>query len=294
MESQEVLSYTPLLLKQEQREFYFKNGYLYLENFVDKDIVKNLKRVTHNFVEESKEVTESNTLFDVAPKHSKDRPVVRRIKRPDEQHEAYWNFTTGLMADLAQDLAGPNVTFHHSKLNFKWFDKSDEVNWHQDIPFFPHTNYNVFTIGCYLEDTDMTNGPVAVLPGSHNTLVYNHYDKDGNWLGAINQDDIKEIDTSKVKYLTGTAGSVTIHNARTIHSSPASKSSKPRPILLNCYSSADAKPYTPHPDPSIHADTIVRGERALWAHHDPRPCRIPPDWSKGYTSIYAAQAGENK
>ena len=294
MESQEVLSYTPLLLKQEQREFYFKNGYLYLENFVDKDIVKNLKRVTHNFVEESKEVTESNTLFDVAPKHSKDRPVVRRIKRPDEQHEAYWNFTTGLMADLAQDLAGPNVTFHHSKLNFKWFDESDEVDWHQDIPFFPHTNYNVFTIGCYLEDTDMTNGPVAVLPGSHNTLVYNHYDKDGNWLGAINQDDIKEIDTSKVKYLTGTAGSVTIHNARTIHSSPASKSSKPRPILLNCYSSADAKPYTPHPDPSIHADTIVRGERALWAHHDPRPCRIPPDWSKGYTSIYAAQAGENK
>ena len=294
MESQEVLSYTPLLLKQEQREFYFKNGYLYLENFVDKDIVKNLKRVTHNFVEESKEVTESNTLFDVAPEHSKDRPVVRRIKRPDEQHEAYWNFTTGLMADLAQDLAGPNVTFHHSKLNFKWFDESDEVDWHQDIPFFPHTNYNVFTIGCYLEDTDMTNGPVAVLPGSHNTLVYNHYDKDGNWLGAINQDDIKEIDTSKVKYLTGTAGSVTIHNARTIHSSPASKSSKPRPILLNCYSSADAKPYSPHPDPSIHADAIVRGERALWAHHDPRPCRIPPDWSKGYTSIYAAQAGENK
>ena len=140
----------------------------------------------------------------------------------------------------------------------------------------------------------MTNGPVAVLPGSHDTLIYNHYDKDGNWLGAINQDDIKEIDTSKVKYLTGTAGSVTIHNARTIHSSPASKSSKPRPILLNCYSSADAKPYTPHPDPSIHANTIVRGERALWAQHDPRPCRIPPDWSKGYTSIYAAQAGENK
>ncbi len=294
MESQEVLSYTPLLLKQEQREFYFKNGYLYLENFVNKDILKNLKRVTHNFVEESKELTESDTLFDVAPEHSKDRPVVRRIKRPDEQHEAYWNFTTGLMADLAQDLAGPNVTFHHSKLNFKWFDESDEVHWHQDIPFFPHTNYNVFTIGCYLEDTDMTNGPVAVLPGSHDTLIYNHYDKDGNWLGAINQDDIKEIDTSKVKYLTGTAGSVTIHNARTIHSSPASKSSKPRPILLNCYSSADAKPYTPHPDPSIHANTIVRGERALWAQHDPRPCRIPPDWSKGYTSIYAAQAGENK
>ena len=107
-------------------------------------------------------------------------------------------------------------------------------------------------------------------------------------------DNIKEIDTSKVKYLTGRAGSITIHNSRTIHSSPASKSRRPRPVLLNCYSSADAKPYTPHPDPSINANTIVRGERALWAHHDPRPCRIPPDWSGGYTSIYAAQAGEDK
>ena len=294
MESQEVLSHPPLLLKQEQREFYFENGYLLLENFVDKSILKSLNEVTHNFTEKSRVVAQSNNIFDVAPEHSKDKPVVRRIKRPDEQHKTYWDFTCGLMADLAQDLAGPDVTFHHSKLNFKWFDESDKVQWHQDIPFFPHTNYNVFTIGCYLEDTDMTNGPVAVLPGSHNTVVYDHYDKKGNWLGAINEDNIKEIDTSKVKYLTGRAGSITIHNSRTIHSSPASKSRRPRPVLLNCYSSADAKPYTPHPDPSINANTIVRGERALWAHHDPRPCRIPPDWSGGYTSIYAAQAGEDK
>jgi len=36
----------------------------------------------------------------------------------------------------------------------------------------------------------------------------------------------------------------------------------------------------------------VRGEAVKWAEHDPRPCQIPPDWSQGYTSIYAAQAGE--
>ena len=31
------------------------------------------------------------------------------------------------MADVAADLVGPNVVFHHSKLNFKWFDESDTV-----------------------------------------------------------------------------------------------------------------------------------------------------------------------
>ncbi len=43
---------------------------------------------------------------------------------------------------------------------------------------------------------------------------------------------------------------------------------------------------------SRYADTIVRGKPARWAHHDPRPGRIPPDWSKGYTSLFAMQQEE--
>ena len=54
----------------------------------------------------------------------------------------------------------------------------------------------------------------------------------------------------------------------------------------------DAFPYTPNPSASEHYRDLVRGKPARWAHHDPRPCLIPPDWSGGYTSIFAAQAGE--
>ena len=88
------------------------------------------------------------------------------------------------MADVAADLVGPNVVFRHSKLNFKWFDESDTVKWHQDIQFFPHTNYNVLTIGCYLMDTDMSNRPLAVKPGSHNRPLFDQFDSDGNWTGT--------------------------------------------------------------------------------------------------------------
>jgi ectoine hydroxylase len=59
-------------------------------------------------------------------------------------------------------------------------------------------------------------------------------------------------------------------------------------------SSGDAFAYTPHPDPSAHAYEVIRGARPRWAHHDPRPCLVPPDWSGGYTSIFAAQAGEER
>jgi ectoine hydroxylase-related dioxygenase (phytanoyl-CoA dioxygenase family) len=197
------------------------------------------------------------------------------------------------MADVAVDLAGPNILFHHSKLNFKWYDVTDTVKWHQDIQFFPHTNYDVFTIGCYLADTDMINGPLAAMPGSHNGPLYDQYANDGSWAGCLNNPDAASVDDAKAEYIMGAAGTLTIHNCRTLHYSPSSKSPEPRPLLLNCYSAADARAYTAHPDPSSHTYEVVRGEAARWARHDPRPCLLPPDWSGGYTSIFAAQAGEN-
>ncbi|WP_282607175.1 phytanoyl-CoA dioxygenase family protein [Pelagibius sp. Alg239-R121] len=293
MTPEEILSYPARVLTQAQRERYFEKGYIGVESLVPADLLADLVKVTEEFVDASRTETQSGKIFDLGPGHTKDSPVLRRLKRPDDQHEAYWGFASGLMADVAADLAGPNVTYHHSKLNFKWFDKSDTVKWHQDIQFFPHTNYNVFTIGCYLADTDMSNGPLAVLPGSHNKPLYDQYDAKGNWTGMLSDEDAAKVDMSQADYLTGPAGSITIHNCRTLHYSPASKSKQPRPLLLNCYSSSDAKPYTPHPDPSSHAYRVIRGQPVKWAHHDPRPCQIPPDWSGGYTSIYAAQSGED-
>ena len=294
MQPEDILSHPPRVLTQAQREHYFKYGYVGVENAVPADILAELQQVTDEFVEASRSETESGRIFDIGPGHSAERPVLRRLKGPDDRHDAYWRFASGFLADVAADLAGPDVLFHHSKLNFKWFDESDTVKWHQDIQFFPHTNYNVFTIGCYLRDTDMQNGPLAVLPGSHNGPLYDQYGEDGTWVGALQERDAAAIDVSKADYLMGPAGSLTIHNCRTLHFSPSSKSPEPRPLLLNCYSSADAKAYTAHPDPSSHVYQAVRGTAARWAEHDPRPCQIPPDWSKGYTSIFAAQAGEDE
>ena len=293
MSPEEILSHAPRILTQEQREHYFEQGFIGVQSLVPADMLAELVAVTNEFLDASRTETGSGRVFDIGPGHSKDAPVLRRLKQPDDQHDAYWRFAAGFLADVAADIAGPNVVYHHSTLNFKWFDDSDTVKWHQDIQFFPHTNYNVFTIGCYLEDTTMENGPLAVLPGSHNQKLYDQYAENGDWTGCLSDKDAASVDMSKAEYLTGSAGSITIHNCRTLHYSPSSKSAKPRPLLLNCYSSADAKPYTPHPDPSSHAFNVVRGESVKWAEHDPRPCQIPPDWSGGYTSIYAAQAGED-
>ena len=293
MTPEAILEHPARVLSQAQREHYFEHGFVVIEDFVPRETVDELIAVTDSFVENSRSETESGSVYDLGPGHCRDKPVLRRIKKPDERHATYWQFASGLMADVAADLAGPDVVFHHSKLNSKWFDNTDTVKWHQDSQFFPHTNYNVFTIGCYLTDTHMENGPLAVLPGSHDGPLFDLYDDAGAWTGSLRDTDAAKIDMTRVQYLTGGAGSITVHNCRTLHYSAASRSPAPRPLLLNCYTSADAKSYTPHPDPSAHAFELVRGEACRWAHHDPRPCLIPPDWSGGYTSIFAAQSGED-
>jgi hypothetical protein len=66
-----------------------------------------------------------------------------------------------------------------------------------------------------------------------------------------------------------------------------------RPLLLNTLSSADAFAYTYNPLTTRYYGQVIRGEPARWSHHDPRPCLMPPDWSGGYTSIFALQQEES-
>ena len=197
-----------------------------------------------------------------------------------------------ILPDAIADLVGPNVKFHHSKLNFKWSGGGEEVKWHQDISFWPHTNYSPCTAGTYIYDCGLEQGPLAVYPGSHEHELYNQYNDAEEWTGCLNAEDAAALDMDKAVFLDGPAGSVTIHNCRTLHYSAVNNSDIPRPLLLNVYSAADAFPYTYNPLRSKYDQAIVRGKPARWARHDPRPCLVPPDWSGGYTSIFALQQDE--
>ena len=292
MTPEEVLSHPSRVLTCEQRESYFASGYLAVESLLDDEEIGRIRTVVNEFVETSRGERQSGTVFDLAPAHSADTPRIRRLRRPHEQHELFWEVATGVLADVAADLVGPDVVFHHSKLNFKWNDGHDQVDWHQDIQFYPHTNYSPLTIGLLLQDTALADGAVGFLPGSHTGELFDQYNDKGQWTGCLNARDVEKLDLGRAVYIEAPAGSITVHNCRTVHGSPPSTRADGRPLLLNAYASADALPYTPHPEPTPQAGRVIRGRPARWAHHDPRPCLIPPDWSGGYTSIFAAQAGE--
>ena len=71
-----------MVLTQEQIDSYQANGYLGIEGVIPSRVVADLQRVTDEFVERSREVTEHTDVFDLEPGHSRDHPKLRRLKRP--------------------------------------------------------------------------------------------------------------------------------------------------------------------------------------------------------------------
>ena len=58
------------------------------------------------------------------------------------------------------------------------------VEWHQDWAFYPHTNDDVLATGIYLDDCELDNGPLMVLPGTHHGPTRPSR-RDGRFCGAM-------------------------------------------------------------------------------------------------------------
>lgn len=275
------------------REAYFRDGGICVPGFVGSSWLARLRAAIGRFVEESRAVTTPDAKFDLEPDHSPAAPRLRRVSSPCDHDPVFWELLTeGPVGDLAADLLGEDVKFYQAKLNFKWARGGAEVKWHQDQPFFPHTNHAVATFGIYIQDCGPDQGPLRILPGSHRGPIYSHYDAAGTWRGEIAPEDVATLDTAAAVEFTGPAGSVTVHNCLTVHGSRQNLSDLGRPLLLYVLSAADAMPYTAQPLPSRYEQRIIRGRPARMAHHEAGRFRLPPDWSGGYRSIFASQQQE--
>ncbi|MBI1186885.1 MAG: phytanoyl-CoA dioxygenase family protein [Alphaproteobacteria bacterium] len=278
-------------LTQNDRDAYERDGFLLLDGFISDDWLDRLDAAMTRFIDESRSLTTSSTSILVAPDHTPEEPRLRRIPQTvafDPDFEAFG--LRGPIVDLAEDLLGPDVRFHHSKLNFKWRDGGEEIKWHQDIQFWPHSNYSPLTIGVYLVDVDDEMGPMGVFRGSHKGPLSPLSNAAGAWTGALTEAEIAALDPRDIVWLKGRRGAVTVHNCRAVHGSPPNRSPRMRPLLLHTYARADAAPLTGIMDGVPFANTMVRGVDAPSAVYADEPCPMPPNWEQGgYSSIFAAQ-----
>ena len=287
MTPESILSQEARVLSQQDRQFYFDNGYTLARAFLTGEWLERMQAAYLSAIERSRSLEQSNQWFSLQADHHPDNPRIHRIERLPDQDPEFWRFVCeSRIADLACDIVGPDLVYRDSMINVKCPGTGGSVAWHQDLPFYPHTNTSTIQILIALYDVPMEQGPLTVIPNSHKGRIFEHYDDDDNWTGKLNARDESEINQATAVTLPCQAGDAVILHPLTLHSSGPNQSDRNRPYLIHGMSAADSVSYTAMTWGNSHTGELIRGKPARYAHHEKMSIRLPPDWSKGYTSIF--------
>ena len=137
--------------------------------------------------------------------------------------------------DVVEAILGPNVElFDNGQSLYKEPVGGHPKNLHQDSAYFEHRYDGPVALLNYAVDTDLVNGALYVVPGSHRAGTLTHVDTFSH-LGL----DEAEWPWEKALPITGQAGDTIFFHYRTIHGSQENHSNAPRPVFINRYRRPD-------------------------------------------------------
>ncbi len=282
------------LLSEQQKDVFWRDGYILVENAVTTQQLTELRGQVSDWVEESRNylndyghTIDGRARFDLEPGHSAQSPGLRRVQSPEEISKSFAEVMRhSAMTDLAAELIGPSIKFHHGKVNSKLPGTSTQVKFHQDFTFQPMSNDDMITALLFLNDVTPDNGPLELVPGTHRGPLYSLWHK-GLFTGAV-ADEVYEQHKHAAVKCTGAAGSVCLMHCRLLHGSAANLSSHPRTFYISTYYAEDAIELSPNAIPSSLTHELVRGQhsgRVRCSSYEMEIPEVPKD-----TSFFAQQS----
>jgi ectoine hydroxylase-related dioxygenase (phytanoyl-CoA dioxygenase family) len=257
------------MLSEGQIEQFRGDGYLVVDGAVAADQLAAMRVEIAGWVEASRGHSEpfgqptndGRPRFDMGAEHSAARPALRRVNNPSDVSTVFRQvMEDAAMVDMVADLIGPDVKFHHCKINLKLPGSHTEVGYHQDFAYTPHSNDDVITALLMLDDMTLANGCLQVVPGSHQGPVHSLFEGD-RFTGTMAADVVALMKAAEVP-ITGAAGSVCLMHTRLAHGSDANHSDHARGLYICVYSAADAVPLAANPMPSANEGRILRGQKS--------------------------------
>jgi phytanoyl-CoA hydroxylase len=281
------------MLSEAQVEQYRTDGYVVAKSVLDTGELDTLRGKLQELLEGARGLTGHTDVYDLEPFHEPDDPRVRRIKTPHKFFPLFREFVQNpKLLRILQQLLGPAVRLHGSKINIKAPQGGAAVEWHQDWAFYPHTNDDVLAVGVMLDDCLMENGPLMILPGTHSGPVYDHH-HEGYFAGAMDPERYG-LDPAQAVALTAPAGSMSFHHARVLHASAQNTSTRSRWLLLYEFTAADAWPLSGVADLDEFNGRLLSGKPTLEPRLEKVPVRLPLPPALHQGSIYENQRAVKK
>lgn len=252
------------MISAQDVEFYKENGYLLVKGVFNREEVEEMRGAVDRIVKKAAEAKlDRNAAWqgDYIPPEELKKLVLKGF-HDVHYHEAA--FTRAIvhpnMVAVLSRLIGPNVQLHHSKMLVKPPENGAAFPMHQDYPYFPHRDHTMLAASMHLDDADMENGCLCVVPGSHKDGPLRH-------VGAhyLNH---KEYPISMGTPCPAQAGDVLFFNYLTIHGSEPNRSSRNRRNVLFQY----RDPSDP-PTENVHVNwgqgMMVCGENPAFREYKP-------------------------
>ena len=279
------------MLSNTQITQYHQDGYTVCPNFLSPEEVAQL-------IAEIEKIISGNTLanhdkkrMEMEPNQPSDGAKVRRLYEPCTHYPLFRKLSDSeKLLDAVEDLVGPNILFHYSKLNMKPPEIGSVVEWHQDLSYYPLTNRDSLAVLFYLDDADAENGCLQMLPGRHEGDLLAHT-SEGYFQGRATE----AVDSSEAASVEGKAGAAVFMHCMTPHASTTNRSNRPRRTLILSYRAADAFPIY-YGEMTSHVEThtrVVRGHQAETARFTMKEFPVPY-YKDRSASLYELQERSRK
>lgn len=139
------------------------------------------------------------------------------------------------LGDVVQAILGPDVElFMNGQVLVKEPVGGHPKLLHQDGAYFEHRYEGPVAVLSYAVDTDLENGALHVVPGSHKLGMLRHVDTESH-LGL----DPEEWPWERAVPIRGEAGDAIFFHVKTIHGSKPNWSPAPRPVFIHRYRAAN-------------------------------------------------------
>lgn len=135
--------------------------------------------------------------------------------------------------DCIEDLIGPDILLLATHFFNKYGDGNlgeSYVAWHQDVTFWGLEPPLAITAWYAVDDSDVENGCMQVIPGSHDLGLLEHgkASQEGNLLSINQEAPVSEEMARTAVDLELAAGSMSIHDGTLIHGSLPNQSTRRR------------------------------------------------------------------
>lgn len=242
-------------LSAEEVDEFERKGFISFDSFFDKAQMDDFIQDLRDYENDADLKLSEGTVLEPG------REEIRSIFGIHEISERFSRLTRDprLLA-MVQQLLGSDVYIHQSRINYKPGFKGKGFEWHSDFETWHSEDGmpRMRSLSCsiVLTDNGEFNGPLMLIPGSHNDFVpcvgrtpENNYKESlkSQYIGVPDERSLRELMAKgDIEAPKGPAGSLIIFECNTLHGSNINMSCWPRSNLFFVYNSVENTLHDPY------------------------------------------------